>query len=142
MIYANLRNANLDGADFPQSDCRWAIFVSTSGRNGNFSGANLEGTLWVNADLESANLSNARLNGADLLNAKLNRTVLSKTELGKGRRPIEEPPYRWVAENYTRVTQAQLDQAIATEFSPPSIDPETVDAGTRASLIWRGGTVT
>ena len=63
---ANLRWANLRGADLSWADLRWANL-----RGANLSGADLSGANLSGADLSGANLRWANLSGADLSGANL-----------------------------------------------------------------------
>ena len=73
---ANLRLADLVGANLSEIDLRWAYLSRANLREADLSGANLSG-----ADLVGANLSEADLRWADLSRANLREADLSGADL-------------------------------------------------------------
>ena len=71
LCYADLRGANLSGADLRDANLCYA----------NFRGANLRGANLSGADLNDANLSGANLSGADLIGADLRDANLIDADL-------------------------------------------------------------
>jgi uncharacterized protein YjbI with pentapeptide repeats len=140
---ANLEGANLDIAFFNDSFCRLARFNSTRATAAVFAGADLEGTIWHNADLEVANLRFSTLNGANLVGAKLAGADFTGASLGKGWRRMEYPDGDLIrissTEARTWLTQAQLDRAIAQVDCPPEIEHGTTDIKCGSPLEWQGG---
>ena len=130
--YANLINANLAGSRLTSAELVHAVAQHADLSRASLGSANLS-----HAHLEWTDLSNANISIADLSSALLRDANLSGAILGKGTRTtLSDPP---VSETvYTRVTQAQLDEARAAPDNPPKIDPAVVDAESRASLVWRG----
>jgi hypothetical protein len=73
---ANLRNADLRGADLSDTDLRNANLSDTDLRNADLRGADLR-----NANLRGADLRNANLSDTDLRNADLSDTDLRNADL-------------------------------------------------------------
>ena len=80
--FADLRNANLSGANLSGADLRYA----------NLSGANLSGADLYNAKLSGADLYNANLSGADLYNTNLSGADLRNANLCNAE---NIPPLPW-----------------------------------------------
>ena len=147
LVGANLTGANLDIASFTKSICRQARFTRVYASEADFSGADLEGTIWDNANLEGAQLSYSTLKGANLERAQLTGAHLIGTILGKGQRRMEFPVDASVGDriaiSYTEVqtwiTQAQLDQANPADDCPPVIESGTTDLESDSPLVWQGG---
>lgn len=72
----NYSNTNLVGRDFSKADLEGAVFVSAEMREANFAGANL-----TNAILTKGNLLGANLTGANLEGALVDRVTLYKADL-------------------------------------------------------------
>jgi uncharacterized protein YjbI with pentapeptide repeats len=68
---AQLRNVNLEGADFRWADCRAA----------DFSGANLSKTDFRHADLRGANFTGAICIGASFVNARMDGVNMTGVDL-------------------------------------------------------------
>ena len=142
LTYAKLYDVNLVGADLTETTCTRSDFGNSNAQAANLSMSNLEGSIWVNANLKHAVLRFAMLKGADLSAATLQRAELTGTAFGKGPRRVEhysteghlglsgEPAF-------TRLTQSQLDQAIADDECPPAIEQGTIDTVTNVQLVWR-----
>ena len=133
---AKLAGARLDGAILSQTTLYRAILSQVSAQKADFSGANLASTNLTYANLANADLSRAIIRSADLSHAILRETNLSGAFIGKGLHP---DPSEHDA-TFTRVTQSQLDQAVADCQMPPIIESGTVDIDTGEQLIWRGRT--
>ena len=133
---ANLFHAKLLGSDFSLSCCKWAMFSATDASHANFRRAYLEGTIWINAELDAADLTTARLIGADLTAAKLNQTIISDAWFGEGTRLVGDPPYEIAQRVFTSITQAQLNKAVADNDAPPKIDRNNNDTETGVRLEW------
>ena len=76
VFQANLINANLRGADLRGANLSEANLINADLRGANLSEANL-----INADLRGANLINANLRGANLINANLINADLRGADL-------------------------------------------------------------
>lgn len=72
----NYTNTSLEQRDFSNADLEGGVFVSAEMRETNFSGANLK-----NAILTKGNLLGANLTGANLEGALVDRVTLYKTNL-------------------------------------------------------------
>ena len=141
MTGADLTGARMEGAYFSDSNCKWAKFSSARARSANFSRACLEGAVMTGARLQSATLTHAKLIGSDLRGAKLTGTNVSGAVLGQGKILVDDPPYELISDGYTRITQEQLDAAVAEAADPPKIDPVTKDASTGLAVSWRGQSI-
>ena len=80
---ADVSGAKMSGANLRESICRLANMSRVMAHDTNFTGSDLEGTIWYNAELENASLPFATLKGADLRGAKLTGANLSGTVFGK-----------------------------------------------------------
>ena len=81
LSYADLRGANLRGADLSYADLRGADLSSANLRGADLRGANLSSANLRGADLRGANLSYADLRNADLRNADLRSANLCGADL-------------------------------------------------------------
>ena len=117
---ANLRWADLSGADLREADLRWADLREANLRWADLSGADLSG-----ADLREADLSEADLREADLSEADLRKADLSGADLRKA--DLSEADLRWADLSGADLSGADLrkaknvDQAcwnIYTKFYP------------------------
>ncbi|MBL8917220.1 MAG: pentapeptide repeat-containing protein [Archangium sp.] len=70
-VCADLRNQNLEGADFSAADLRGARFDGARLRGASFKGAQLNGANFAGADLSAAVLTGAKLDRATLTDARL-----------------------------------------------------------------------
>ncbi len=77
LSYADLRGANLRGADLSYADLRGADLSSANLRGADLRGANLRYANLRNADLRNADLSGANLSSANLRGANLRNADLS-----------------------------------------------------------------
>ena len=81
VYFNNFKNANLENANFKNSELWYANFYSANLTNAELSGADLRNTYLGYADLSNANLSGANLEGAVLDNAILTNANLSGANL-------------------------------------------------------------
>ena len=65
-LFANFRDANLEGVNFANAELQHAVFVNANLSNADLSGADLSDSILINADLNGANLDGAILDGAVL----------------------------------------------------------------------------
>ena len=135
---ANFNAANLSGASLSGATCLWAKFLGATAQGTILRSAVLEGTEWIGARMQNADLTGANLLGADLEGAKLDGANFSRTMLGPGRRMVGDPPNEITVESYTRLTQAQLDGAVALHGPPPQLLGGVSDFQTGQPLVWRG----
>ena len=140
--FADLSGAKMSGADFQSCICRLASVSLAKAHETNLTRADLEGTIWFDAELENASLSFATLRGADLRRANLAGTDVTGTVFGNGGRRTEHYSDGMLAisarQAYTSLTQEQLDQTTAADGCPPEIEPGTTDAETNVPLEWQG----
>ena len=134
---AKLAGARLDGAILSQTTLYRAILSQVSAQKADFSGANLASTNLTYANLVNADLSRSIIRSADLSHAILRDTDLSGAFIGKGLHPNPAEPEA----AFTRMTQIQLDQALADPHNPPTIERGTVDIDTGEPLVWHERTI-
>ena len=110
--HANLTRATLTTVDFSRSNLTRSTFVHANLRYADFSGA----------DLSLSSLREADLSGASIEKAVSTDCTLPRTQ----------------QDGFVRLTQAQLDEAVADPDEPPSIARGNVDIETGEALIWHG----
>ncbi len=124
---ANLHRAFLQDSNLSRSNLREAILSDT-----NLSGANLS-----RADIRDADLTHAEFGAADFTNALLGNTNLSGARFRRTAQEHSSEP-QIPGTHFARLTQSQLDEAVADSFNPPIIDEGVVDYATGKQLVWRG----
>ena len=105
------------------------------------SGANLRGAELIGTDLSDAMLAFAGLSGAKLADVDLNGSYFYRTNLSGTIFSFEKSTMAGGRSGNVAardLTQSQLDKAVAHPDDPPILDGMT-DAGTGATLEWRGG---
>ena len=149
---ADLRNANLVGADLSNTDLREANFD-----NANLTGANLNNAILKKASLQKANLSGAKLeetnlknsdmqwsefqaaelagvflNGANLSNAKLRKVDLTGADL------------RWANLSNVFLTEANLTNAnlLETDLSQANLEQANFTEANLITTVFNGANLT
>ena len=102
----------------------------------------------VGSEMQAVELSRTNLFNATLLAANLEGAVLKKTDLTganfatvPGSRLEVSPTgeeYSIPFLTYAKLTQRQLDEAVADPDNPPTIPEGTLDIETGEQLVWRG----
>ena len=128
---SRLRDANLSGAIALKVDLTGTFATGTD-----FSKAAL-GAILVDADLSGANLTGSRIARSDFARALLNNANLSGASFVHDLDALQRPPEEW-NKYVARITQAQLDVAIADPDNPPTLVSGQRDAETGDVLVWRG----
>ena len=137
---ANLHRAFLSGANLSRARLGGANLSWVTAIDGEMEGADLAGANLCEATLTWANLSGANFGHADLSRARLDFANLSGAGFGKARRTtFSSPPVR--EEVVARLTQSQLDEAIADPGNAPKIEAGVVDIETNEPLVWRGRSI-
>ena len=131
VIYRSDRGIEIEKATEADSDRTRHFRIDLRGANlkdARFSGGNLQGAIMVKAQFGTADFTSAELNDADL----------SGTSFSQGRRRIldQETGKPMNVLTYSRVTQRQLDQAIANPDDPPVIPVGTPDIETGEPIVW------
>ena len=124
---ANLHRAFLQDSNLSRTNLREAILSDT-----NLSGANLS-----RSDLRDADFTHAEFGAADLSDALLSNTNLSGARFRRAAQAHASEP-QVPGTHFARLTQNQLDEAVADAFNPPIIDEGVVDYETGKQLVWRG----
>ena len=144
---ADLSHARLPSADLSYAQASAANLSHTMlhdanlshirASHANFSRASLISSDLSYARLGHANLSGAHVTAADLSHAELGQTILSGTKIG---RAIGETSFADGSskreEFFPRLTQTQLDEAVADPELPPWIEQGVTDLETGKPLIW------
>lgn len=81
LSFLQLRNIDLQGANFQDVNLRGADFLGADLEKANFQGADLQGADFLGADLQYANFQGANLRGADLRGADLKGAHLRGADL-------------------------------------------------------------
>ena len=152
LMGANMVNANLTGVDLTRANLTKANLYRARAIEANFSGATLHRANLTRATLTTVDLSRANLtestfvstnlryadfSGADLSRSSLQEADLSGASIEKAARLDRRVP-RTRQDGFVRLTQAQLDEAVADADEPPSIAHGNVDIETGKSLVWHG----
>lgn len=131
VIYRSDRGIEIEKATEADSDRTRHFRINLRGANlkdARFSGGNLQGAIMVKARFGTADFTSAELNDADLSGTRFSqgRDLILDQETGK---PMNVP-------TYSRVTQRQLNQAIANPDDPPVIPVGTPDIETGELIVW------
>ena len=124
---ANLHRAFLQDSNLSRANLREAILSDTNLSGANLSRADLRDADFTHAEFGAADLSDALLRNANLTGARFRRTAQAHAS---------EPQVPGT--HFARLTQSQLDEAVADSFNPPIIDEGVVDYETGKQLVWRG----
>ena len=136
--WANCRQAFLEHADFSGAELSDADFSGVRARKCKFRGAMMPARM-VEADLEETDLSEATFPNTDLTGAKLRGANLTGTNLRGWAYWIDRAGRHEAEDNSVRITQEQLDEAMADPDQPPTLSIYPVGEGeTRKRLVWRG----
>ena len=136
--WADCRQALLEGADLSGAEISDADFSGARARKCKFRGATMPAKM-VDADLEEADLSETEFPNTDLTGAKLRGANLTGAKLRGYIYWIDRAGKHEAEENAVRITQEQLDEAVADPDRPPKVSVRPVgDAEPRTRLVWRG----
>lgn len=75
LVGADFTGANVNSADFSNTNLLLATLTNIGAINTDFTGANLEGAVFTNADLRQATLQDARLNAAVFTNVHIDEST-------------------------------------------------------------------
>ena len=138
LTHADLSYSQASGANLSHTMLHDANLSHIGASHANFSRAGLISSDLSYARLGRANLSGAHVSAADLSHAELGHTILTGAKIGK---VIVETSSAGGShkreEFFPRLTQAQLDEAVADPGRPPKIDHDVTDVETGEPLIWR-----
>ena len=136
--WANCRQALLEYADLSGAEMSDADFSGVRARKCKFRGATMPAKM-VDADLKGADFTDAQFRNTDLTGADLRAANLTGAELRGRVYWIDRAGRHEADDNAVRITQQQLDEAVADPDRPPTLSVHPVggtESGTR--LIWRG----
>ena len=136
--WANCSHAFLEGADLSGADMSDADFSGVRARRCKFRGATMPAKM-VDADLEEADLTEATFPNTDLTGAKFREANLTGASLRGWIYWIDRAGKHEAEDNAVRITQEQLDEAVADADRPPTLSVHSVvDGEPRKRLVWRG----
>ena len=136
--WANCRQALFEDADLSGAEMSDADFSGVRARKCKFRGATMPAKM-IDADLEEADLAEAIFPNTDLTGATLRGANLTGAELRGRVYWIDRAGRHEAEENAVRITQGQLDEAVADLGRPPKLSVHPVgDAETPMRLVWRG----
>ena len=124
---ADMRATDMSGCHVESADLTEAS-VGSEMRAVELSRTNLSNATLLAANLEGAVLQNTDLTGADFVPVPGSKREVSPTG--------EEHNVQFLT--YARLTQSQLDEAVADPDNPPTIPDGTLDIETGEQLVWRG----
>ena len=134
--WANCRQARFDSADLSGAEMSDADFSGVRARHCKFRGATMPAQM-VDADLHEADLTEVMCPNTDLTGAMLHGANVTGANL-RGQ-------VYWIDRagqhegNGVKVTQEQLDEAVADAERPPTLSVEPAgDTEPRKRLVWRG----
>ncbi len=136
--WANCRQALLEDADLSGAEMSDADFSGVQARKCKFRGATMPAKM-VDADLEEADMTEAVFPNTDLTGADLGAANLTGAELHGRVYWIDRAGKHEAEDNAVRITQEQLDEAVADPDRPPKLSIRPVgDAESGIRLVWRG----
>ena len=153
LMFANLTSGDLTGAQLQWANCRQALleradlsgaemsdadFSGVRARKCKFRGATMPAIL-IEADLEEADLTEAIFPNTNLTGAKLRGANLTGAELRGRIYWIDRAGKHAAEEHAVRITQGQLDEAVADPERPPTLSVRPLgDVEPRRRLVWCG----
>ena len=153
LMYANLNRRDLTGAQLQGANCRYARFNCANLSNANmtnadfsnvqaletcFVGATMPAKM-VDASLEEADMTWAKFPNTDLTGAELRDANLTGARLSGGFYWIDQSGVHGAEDGGVRITQDQLDAAVADPKHPPFLSDQLVgNTEPPTRLVWRG----
>ena len=131
----DLRGARLDYGDMENLNFASVDLLEAHLRRAGLEGANLSDAILAYADLSGATLWRANFSGAYLAEAHVSAALLGDASVPENLDAAIHPG------EYVRISQRQLDQAVALLEYPPNIHDGATDPYTGKPLEWRGGIV-
>ena len=137
----DMRQISASGADFSQCSLNGVELGCASAIRAKFSNSQISGSNFGNAVLQMAKLDYCHLTNTDFSGASLWRADLSGTKFGECKRVTASAAGSTSEKLFCKLTQAQLDEALAHPANPPTFDPAMLDTKTGKPLTWRGGCI-
>ena len=142
MLGANLAHCYLTRANLHKADMRVTDMSSCYVEFADLTEAKLGREMFA-VELRRADLSNATLYGPNMEHAVLEDTILTGANfvaVTSSRREVSPAGEEYNAQflTFAKLTQLQLDLAVADPDNPPTIPDGTVDIETGEQLVWRG----
>ena len=136
--WANCHNALLEYADLSSANMSDADLSGVKARKCKFQGATMPAKM-IDACLEEADLTEAEFPNTDLTGAELCGANLTGADLRGQIYWIDWAGKHEAEDNAVRITQEQLDEAVADPERPPALSVRPVgDTEPREQLVWRG----
>ena len=136
--WANCRQALFNHADLSGSEMSDADFSGVRARSCKFRGATMPRRM-IDAVLEEADLTEAVFPNTDLTGAEFRAGNLTGANLRGQIYWIDRAGTHEAEDNAVRITQEQLDEAVADPDRPPKLSVCPVgDSEPRRRLVWRG----
>ena len=136
--YANCRQARFERADLSGAEMSDADFSGVRARNCTFRGATMPAKM-VDAVLEKADLTDSIFPNTDLTGADLSDANLTGADLRGRFYWIDRAGKHGTEHRDVRITQAQLDEAVADPDRPPNLSLHPVgNTEPRKRLVWQG----
>ena len=137
ILTCNLTRSSFHGAIFDRATMNDVNMTNTSFQISSFMGAYMKVDL-SESDLSGANLTKAYLGSANLKHTSMNDADLSGARLERApRRPLSTETGEGARyHGFCRVTQHQLDSAMANPDDPPHIEEGTIDIETGKPIVW------
>ena len=137
----DMRNISAGDADFSGCRMNGVEMGRAHARDAKFSNSQISGSNFGEAMLQRAKLDRCHLTNTDFSGADFWRADLSGTKFGEATRVTKGAAGSTSEKLFCKLTQAQLDKALAHPANPPTFDPEMMDAETGEPLVWRGGCI-
>lgn len=143
--HANFSKAQMNGVDMRGVLCGGAHFVGTNLNHAKMSGSMFQRSIFEdawgisdvsNSDLTGASMMNATFYMATLLGANLRDTDFSGAKFPSNERGHVRGGRSWSENVYCKITQRQLDEAMADPANPPVIAQGTLDVETSLPIEW------
>ena len=128
--WANCRQARFGRADLSDAHLSDAAFSEVKARRCKFQGAMMPAKM-VEADLEEADFTDATFPNTDMTDAEFRGANLTGADLRGMFYWIDWGGKHEAEDDSVRITQEQLDNAVADPDRPPNL-------GVRQRLLWRG----
>ena len=137
----DMRNISASSADFSRCRMNGVEVERAHAREAKFSNSQISGSNFRGALLQRAKLDHCHLNNTDFSGADFWRADFSGTTFGETTRVTTSATESTSEKLFCKLTQAQLDKALAHPAKPPTIHPEMQDTETGKPLQWRGGCI-
>ena len=137
----DMRNIRASSADFSRCRMNGVEMERAHALEAKFSNSQISGSNFAGALLHRAKLDHCHVTNTDFSSADFWRADLSGAKFGEATRVTTSDAGSTSEKLFCKLTQAQLDKALAHPAKPPLFHPETLDIETGQPLEWRGGCI-